>query len=328
MLVRTSTALLVLALLACAPACKMSNPAFDGNARPTDSGAEDTADTLASSTTDSADAEVTGPSDSVSTDMTDAQVTDSDMSDTQGADSDMTASDTVSTETDSGTSDTGGNDCESLEFADGLNFKVVDPAAVACPEVFAGSFVAMGASLNGHIEALPCLDEGCESCSNLSVELEAYPADIGYVADSIAGECIFASYSDLVYSGVGVCEYGRASISYWADGQGETPLLLGSSVDNLAPDFAAGFFAAAMQNSWSFVPADVCDCVSPDECCLQENPPSIYDVNLGGDLLVAVDEVALMHVGGIDYDFELWQAQMTDSCGASKEMSWLVVPSP
>ena len=282
---------------------------------PSDTGPTDTSptDTSPTDTTD------TGPTDTTDTSPTDTSPTDTSPTDTDPTDTDPTASSTTDSET-------GDNMCD-LGFSEGLKFKVINSGNMgACPNTYEGDGVLQAVSAANGLTLIPC-GEGCMSCDAGFIDLEFYPADLGPIATAVGGECIHFKYELLAVDGNDVCQYRRATISYFEDNQLETPLAVGSTGAEINGTFANDFLTSGGIGNWQLVDDEACDCANPDPCCMLDDPPSVFGIKPDGSDALYVGGTLDFQATGVGYQLELWQAQLIDSCGAELQLSWMARPA-
>lgn len=272
-------------------ACTRTNPAFqEGKSGGTESNDDSSADTTVDESTDASSSET-----------------------------DPSATSEVSTGT---APETGGEECV-LPSDESLRFKMYSQVELeGCDSSFDDWFLIDGASAGGRFSAQFC-DEGCIACPDVPpVELETYPADLTNLANAMAGRCVHAEFSELVTSDVLYCAYEKLMITT-IEGQEEFPILIGSSGDGDPPPNSHDFIEE-LAAFWDLVETEVCDCPLEDDCCDPDDPPTLYDFDIGTGTPLTPGETKLFTVFDQSWAFTPYQAEYIDSCGADLDVSWLL----
>ncbi len=250
--------------------------------------------------------------------------TDSDSESSDSLDATSAESEVTTDSSSEESSDTGVPVCD-LPWTLPLYFKIHgDFVSEACQESYSGYYLLRGSNLTS-LSVDRC-GTNCEGCADGSGDrVEIFPVDLADVALELEGQCIFVQYDGLFESFDDHCSYNKFMLSVQ---EGESiPWVIGTSFDGLTPAFAnnaANGFQPTVVDDLS------CDCGSgSDPCCDAADPPSRYAYDLGnGEPPLSVGGEATVDIGGEAWDFFALQAQLTDSCGAEPELSWMTVRVP
>lgn len=282
-------------------ACTRPNPAFVDSVGGEAETAADASDTKPDTTDTVAD--TTDAAEASSTDATDTQ--------------------TSSTSAgESGALDMGPEPC-TVDDNEAILLKLYSEAGLEpCDETLEGYFAVEGPSANNQILAQPCT-AGCEVCNDgPGVELEVWPADLSGLATNLQGSCVRAQFENLVSAGDTLCQWDKLVIYRVLDLQEEVPVLIASSHDGEIPGDVEPLMAE-LGFIWEFI-GFPCECPEDDPCCLPDDPPTAYDYDFeDGTVLRPGDSHDFMFEGAGVWNFQAWESEYVNSCGADFEASWV-----
>jgi hypothetical protein len=268
-------------------ACTRANPAFDPDASGSD--------------------EVVG--DDESSDVGDA---------TESSEQGESASET---ETESGASDLPNPACEHQPSA-GLNLKFGDPAVLGTCPVAIDVWARVVES--GGTWVVENCNDGCETCT-ATYPLSAYPMNLdGHVPGEL-NSCLRIQASVPLGQGPEACHWGALSIF---DGVDFTPYVI--AIANGSEPTSLG-----LQTVGDSIPEPVkvatCSCDEVDQghdCCYQSpTPPEFFAYPWDGEFLLPGDfgSISITNPHGLDYVFEVYQAERLNACDApERSLSWAV----